>query len=352
MIFTFIFAAHTHISKEFQNFIQSIESEKKELQGGAVAILYKGKVIYKTTFGHQKGNTNPIQDDTLFSLASVSKPISAMAIALLVDKKKLNLEQHVKIPCLKFPVNLKHVLSHTTGCPFPGNKQIEQGLTRQELLKFLKQQKTMSKPGKSYRYSNTIFSLAEEMLNAQNLNLKYAIKNLSTILNTNEIQILPLNSKTNIAYPHTHNLKKLPFPKYYPKTVPASAGVFASLNGMIKLFKLQFGYRPDLISKQTLNLFHTPYAMDDNVKEWVIKSWPCVLNDLESHYGLGVRIFKIQSHPHQELVCHSGYIAGVSTFVGFVPAKDIGIIILLNQHSNFAWRKGIEFWNTVLKNDF
>ncbi|GAA5251909.1 hypothetical protein [Candidatus Rickettsia kedanie] len=29
----------------------------------------------------------------------------------------------------------------------------------------------------------------------------------------------------------------LPFPPYYPKTIPASAGIFASISGMIEIFK-------------------------------------------------------------------------------------------------------------------
>ncbi len=36
------------------------KTKKLELQGGAIAILYTGEVIYKTTFGNQKGNSGVI----------------------------------------------------------------------------------------------------------------------------------------------------------------------------------------------------------------------------------------------------------------------------------------------------
>ncbi|WP_410956392.1 hypothetical protein [Rickettsia koreansis] len=39
---------------------KKLELQKDELQGGAIAILYKGEVIYKTTFGNQKGNSGVI----------------------------------------------------------------------------------------------------------------------------------------------------------------------------------------------------------------------------------------------------------------------------------------------------
>ena len=45
----------------------------------------------------------------------------------------------------------------------------------------------------------------------------------------------------------------LPFLPYYPKTVPASAGIFASIDGMIEIFTLSFGYKPNLIAKSTLD---------------------------------------------------------------------------------------------------
>ncbi|AFC69117.1 serine hydrolase [Rickettsia amblyommatis] len=71
--------------------------QKYELQGGAIAILYKGEVIYKTTFGNQKGNSGVITDKTLFPLASVSKAVSATAIALVVDQESLDFDE-ITIP--------------------------------------------------------------------------------------------------------------------------------------------------------------------------------------------------------------------------------------------------------------
>lgn len=72
---------------------KKLELQKDELQGGAIAILYKGEVIYKTTFGNQKGNKGAITDKTLFPLASVSKAVSATAIALMVDQGSLDFDE-------------------------------------------------------------------------------------------------------------------------------------------------------------------------------------------------------------------------------------------------------------------
>ncbi|HJD55489.1 MAG TPA: beta-lactamase family protein [Rickettsia endosymbiont of Pyrocoelia pectoralis] len=89
------------LSPKLTNFIKKLESQKTELQGGAIAILYKGEVVYKTTFGMRKGNVGAITDKTLFPLESTSKAVSAMAIALMVDQGSLNFDETFTLPYLK-----------------------------------------------------------------------------------------------------------------------------------------------------------------------------------------------------------------------------------------------------------
>jgi beta-lactamase class C len=340
-------ASPTAIPPKLQNFIKKFESEKDELQGGGIAILYKGQVIYKTTFGNQKGNTGLITSSTLFPLASVSKSVSATALALMVDQGTLSFDETFKLPYLKHPVNLRNILGHTTGYQFSGNSQIEQGMSRQKQLEVLKAQKPQCKPGKCYTYSNTIFGLVEEALNIKKLSLQSAIQNLRTALKTDGFQIVPLDSNMDIAYPHS-NGKPLPFPPYYPKATPAAAGIFASLDGMIEFFKLSFGYRPDLISQKTLDSLHTPLISNRNIDKWNM-NWPCGRDKIESYYGLGWRILKIKEHPGKDLIFHSGYISGINSFIGFIPFEEIGIVILTNQSPGVALQNGINFWDEFLR---
>ena len=349
-------SADMSIPLPVQLFIDHLESEKPKLQGGAVAILYKGEVIYKTTFGHQKGKAGAITSHSLFPLASVSKPVSATAIALMVEDGTLDLDKNIHLPCLKEHVSLKHILSHTTGYHFSGNIEIEHGWSRKKLLESLKHQHPACKPGECYLYSNATFSLLEEALSKQNLSLNDAINRLKRALNTEGIQLLPLTGNLPVAHPHTsvknkktgsYALKSLPAPPYYPKTVPASAGIFASLDAMIEIFKLQFGYRPDLISQKTLNVFQTPYIANNDIRKWNI-DFPHTRKSLETYYGLGWRVLKSKEHPDKDLIFHGGYIKGISSFIGFIPSEDIGVIILINQDSGRAPRKGIHLWGNFL----
>lgn len=337
------------VLSKLKNFIGNIESQKVGLQGGAIAILYKGQVIYKTTFGHQKGNTGPITEHTLFPLASSSKPVSAIAIALMVDQGLLSFDEKFTLPYIKAPINLIHIMSHTTGYQLRGDTEIEQGFSRQKLFNVLKKMQPKSKPGNSYFYSNAIFSLVEEALNKKKLSLEKSIDNLCTALGTSEIK-LSVDADQELAYPHSKKtvngvdkITALSLPPYYPKTVPASAGIFASLNGMIEIYKLCFGYRPDLISNSTLQRMLTKVRSNREIFKWQLRL-PVDEKNIESAYALGWRILKVKDMPDKDLIFHSGAINGVRSFIGFIPSNEIGIIILSNQDTWFPLNTGMALW--------
>ncbi len=337
------------ILSKLKGFIDTIESQKVDLQGGAVAILYKGQVIYKTTFGYQKGNTGPITEHTLFPLASSSKPVSAIAIALMVDQGLLSFDEKFTLPYIKAPINLIHIMSHTTGYQLRGDIEIEQGFSRQKLFNALKKMQPRTKPGNSYFYSNAIFSMVEEALNKKKLSLEEAMDNLRTAISTSEVK-LSVDVSQELAYPHSRKtvdgvdvITALPLPPYYPKTVPAAAGIFASINGMIKIYKLCFGYRPDLISKSTLKRIFTKVRSNHEIFKWRLKL-PVDEKNIESTYALGWRILKVKDMPDKDLIFHSGAINGIRSFIGFMPSEDIGIIVLTNQDKRFPMDTGMALW--------
>jgi CubicO group peptidase (beta-lactamase class C family) len=69
---------------------------KYAIPGGAVAVLRDGKLIYARGFGHADVESKtPVQPDALFRIASVSKPITGVAIMKLVEEGKLELDDRV-----------------------------------------------------------------------------------------------------------------------------------------------------------------------------------------------------------------------------------------------------------------
>jgi CubicO group peptidase (beta-lactamase class C family) len=69
---------------------------KYAIPGGAVAVVRDGRLIYARGFGYgDVENKTPVQPDALFRIASVSKPITGVAIMKLVEEGKLTLDDRV-----------------------------------------------------------------------------------------------------------------------------------------------------------------------------------------------------------------------------------------------------------------
>jgi N-acyl-D-amino-acid deacylase len=79
-------------------FDQSVRDlmRKYAIPGGAVALVRDGKLIYARGFGYADvENKTPVKPDALFRIASVSKPITGVAIMKLVEEGKLRLDDRV-----------------------------------------------------------------------------------------------------------------------------------------------------------------------------------------------------------------------------------------------------------------
>ena len=71
--------------------------KKHKVPGGAVAVVKDGRLVYARGFGYADvENKVTVAPDALFRIASVSKPITAVAILKLVEAGKLDLAQRVR----------------------------------------------------------------------------------------------------------------------------------------------------------------------------------------------------------------------------------------------------------------
>ncbi len=98
-----------------------------DVPGAALAVGRNGKVVYARGFGYaDREARRPVQPHSLFRIASVSKPITAVAVLQLVDRGKLQLDQHVfdllglRPPKKGFDprwrkVTVRHLLTHRGG---------------------------------------------------------------------------------------------------------------------------------------------------------------------------------------------------------------------------------------------
>ncbi len=156
------------------------------VKGAAAAVWLDGGVIAT----HQAGmaaDARPVDEDTLFALASVSKPITAAAIMQAVDMGALALDVPVglyvpdageaaepldpdllpPVEALRDRVTLRHLLSHTSG--FPENVGVKRVRMRDQptldqIVDVMCGVPLQSAPGEVLRYSNVGIGIAGRAL--------------------------------------------------------------------------------------------------------------------------------------------------------------------------------------------
>lgn len=143
---------------------------------GEVLIAEKGDIILKKGYGISNENTRkPINEKTIFELASCSKQFTAAAIVLLKREGKLNYNDKLSkyIPELNFwnDVTIYDLLRHTSGIPdffgyIPDKWDHNKIATNDDVIKLFAENKDtlQFKPNSRHRYSNTNFVLLASII--------------------------------------------------------------------------------------------------------------------------------------------------------------------------------------------
>ncbi|WDI44549.1 serine hydrolase domain-containing protein [Bremerella sp. P1] len=130
---------------------------------GAVTLVSEdGKVVHLSAVGKADLESNkPMTRNSMFAIASMTKPITATALMTLVEEGKVNLDDPVSkyIPefadvklegkKLEKPITLRQVLTHTSG--LGGDQRVVKSLENQG--KILAERPLYSLPGTKWQYS-------------------------------------------------------------------------------------------------------------------------------------------------------------------------------------------------------
>ena len=151
--------------------------------GVSIAVIHHGKVEWARGFGVTRLGGPEVSPDTLFQAASISKPVTAMAVLHLVESGKLNLDTDVnqylktwKVPASPFTektkVTLRELLSHTAGMTVHGFPGYASGSPLPTLVQVLNGEKPANTPaivvdtipGTNWRYSGGGFVVTQLLL--------------------------------------------------------------------------------------------------------------------------------------------------------------------------------------------
>jgi CubicO group peptidase (beta-lactamase class C family) len=145
--------------------------QKTGVPGMAIAVVYKDRVVYLKGFGfRQAGAAGPVDEDTVFLLASVSKPITATLLALLVGEGRIAWDDRLidRYPDFRLfdpwatrEVTLRDLLCHRSGLPAHAGDLLEDlGYGRAEVLHRLRYLRPSSSFRAKYAYTNFGYTAA------------------------------------------------------------------------------------------------------------------------------------------------------------------------------------------------
>lgn len=308
-----------------QEFDQVIEEAMAEshVPGVAIVVIEEGKVSYIKGFGiREEGKPEKVNTETVFQVASVSKPITTTILALLEtqwDQKisEINPRFQLSSPYVTANVTVRDLLCHRSGLPDHAGDLLEDlHFSRKEIIKRLRHIEGSGAFRASYAYTNAGFSEAA-----------YAVaktKDQPWNQLAKEVLFKPLGMKS-ASYSHNAYLQRAnratPHRIIDGKAVPSSrnpeaqapaGGVSASISDLAKWM---------IFSMKTEN------------KELMETQTPQMAIPEGGLYGLGWNV-GYDHHGRKELNHSGAFDLGVRSKVLLIPEIQFGIAVVANASSN------------------
>jgi CubicO group peptidase (beta-lactamase class C family) len=306
-------------------------SEKRGFNGN-VLIAQGGKAIYKNAFGYADLKEKiPLNIESEFQLASITKQFTAMAIMILYEEGRLNFTDTLQRFFPNFPyhnITIHQLLTHRSGLPEYMNfakrywRNKKHLMNNDDLMDIL----VTYRPGlnfvsnQKYKYNNTGYAILACIIE-QVSGLQY-----HTFLERRVFK--PLDMKKTFIY----NTKKMSnienmtlgyknsrrqAEEDYLSGVVGDKGIYSTVEDMFKWD--QALYTEKLVKQTTLQEAFTPFSY--NYRD-------------ENSYGYGWRI--IIADDSSKIVYHAGLWRGYSgIFVRRLYDKTTIIVLCNKAHLNF-----------------
>ncbi|MGN7721175.1 serine hydrolase [Chitinophaga sp. 22620] len=305
---------------------------------GVVLVTKNNRVLYQENIGKASQELNvPMSAGAVFRIASVSKQFTAMLVVLAAQEGRLRLDDSLAMffPALKDPqwrqINLKQLLSHTSGIPH--NEGISDywilksrlPLTKEQALAEISGMKLLFTPGTDMKYSSPGYFLLACILETV-YQRPYA-----SILEEKILQ--PLQMKHSGVYATG-------------KIVPGMVSAYHLLNDSLIVaphrdFSLMKGSGDLYSTAEDLAKWNNSFAGNDTWKDSLQKLLFTIHASKTPAYGYGwfIRADKRRAY------FHGGGTFGCSALSAWYPDEKISVVIL----SNVSVLPVNELWNDIEK---
>lgn len=321
-----------------------------DVPGIAVCVIKDKKVVHARGYGVRSLNTRqPVDENTLFGIASNSKAFTAAALGMLKEEGKLSWDSKVTdfIPGFKMydpyvtaEFTIRDLLTHRSGLGLGAGDLMfwpdENNFTKADIIHNLRYLKPVSSFRSKYDYDNLLYIVAGEIVaRASGMSWEDFIQKRffdPLGIRTAAPSFSLLKDKSNVIDPHFYVDGKLQvIRRDWSENANAAGGIYASVTDMSKwvLALLNGGKygEKQLFSPATLRELWSPQTL-------LPPGSPGPYNTQFSAYGLGWVLNDIKGHKQ---VSHTGGLAGIVTQTVIIPDLDLAILVYTNQQSGAAF---------------
>lgn len=294
----------------------------------SMIVVKNGQIVYEKYMGTADKNRKIKMDEhTPLHIASVSKVLTATAVLLLIDEKRIELDQKVNTILKDFPyddVTVKMLLNHRSGLTnyayYADRKEIwdkDSILTNQDILNlFAKNQTPLDRPAdRSFAYCNTNYAMLALIIE-KITGLKYPAAMKRMIFD-------PLGMKDTFVMDYEKDRKKV-IPSYKGNGVEIGMDFLDAVYGDKNIYStprdlMKFDmarYNPDYLNPELIKQVYVGYSYEHKG---------------EKNYGLGIRMIEWVTGQH--FYFHNGWWHGNTSSYVNLKNEKVMIVALSNKFS-------------------
>lgn len=312
----------------------------KQIPGYSVAVVKGSEVVYSKGFGYANREKEiPVTTDTVFRVASVSKPVVATGLLQWMEKGRFTLDdpvnqvlEDIKIETsFKEQPTIRNLLSHSSGLPV----HIDPVCFSEEELAPLKElirdsARTYLPPNREIMYSNTAFNIAGYLVG------EFAGEPYPRYMKSRVFEPLEMNLS---GFEQTKELKERMVQPYIRRTADGPTEVDRHWLGATipekpcgSLCSTATDLGHFLIAQMNGGVYKGNRILDpETVREMHRLQAPAGA----SRNGYAIS-WKRTWHHGRLMLSHTG--GKLSSHVAFYPEHKLGIVLLSNVNDMYGWR--------------
>jgi CubicO group peptidase (beta-lactamase class C family) len=333
---------------------------------GNVLVAENGRAIYQKSFGYLNFEEKVSHsENSIFSLASISKTFTAIAVLQLKENGKLLLDDYVIKHLKEFPyhdITIRNLLSHTSGLPDydifeePINSNPNKIITNKDVLPALIAWKKPLefKPNEKWGYSNINYNLLA--LIVENITGKtfqeYVGKNIfapanmtNTYFKTDSVALRGKNKSVNYVYPtlysstlqNVDSLERFRWNVFNLRGIKGQGNIISTTEDMLKFDQVL--YSGKLLKTSTLEEAFIPTKLTSGANA------DANIGIGKTSYGLGWFIF--DDNTNGKIVWHTGGVPGALSILLRNIDKKQTVILLDNTASKGLYKNGVNAMNIL-----